>query len=149
MIWGDVDLGRREAVIRQTKVAGVRRAHLPPEVVASLANIPSDREPAAPVFGYVAPGSVRKPWGAAVARARIERLMPHSCRHGFAAMMLRKGFDVATVARPGGWKDAGTVLKHHAHAREDLTLTDAFFDAPATHGAGALDVTTDAERMKA
>ena len=48
----------------------------------------------------------------ALDRARIKRLTPHSCRHGFATMMLRNGFDVKTVAKLGGWKDAAIVLNY-------------------------------------
>lgn len=149
LTWGDVNLDGRTATIRQTKVEDVRRAHLPPRVMAALANIPSNRDPADRVFRYAASDSVRKPWEAVVARAGIERLMPHSCRHGFATTMLRRGFDVATVARRGGWKDAATVLRHYAHALEDATVTDALFDTRATHDAPRIVLNTANERRKA
>ncbi len=136
LAWGDVDLTARRARIHQSKVEDTRIAHLPPRVVAALANIPSNRNPAEPVFPYVARDSVRKSWDAVCARAGIERLTAHSCRHGFATTMLQAGYDVKTVARLGGWKDATTVLRTYAHAREDATVTDAIFDTDLTQTAG-------------
>lgn len=141
LAWADVDLDGRRATIRQTKVEDTRHAHLQGEVVAALANIPSNRDPAARVFGYAARDSVRPAWAAVIDRADLEPLTPHCCRHGFATTMLRRGFDVKTVARMGGWKDAATVLRTYAHATEDPTVTDALFDTGSTQGAGGNPVT--------
>ncbi len=127
--WGDVDLGKRTALVNQSKIGVERVAHLPARVVAAMANIPSNRRPDDPVFGYQGPRNAHDAWDNVVKRAGIERLTPHSCRHGFATTMLRAGFDVKTVAKLGGWLDAATVLNHYAHAMDDLTLTDAVFGA--------------------
>lgn len=127
LTWADVDLSRRTALIRQTKVNSERLAHLPPDVLAALANIPSRRAPASAVFRYGDRENVRKAWDAAIDRAGIERLSPHCCRHGFATAMLRR-YDVKTVAKAGGWKDASTLLRTYAHAIEDITITEAIFD---------------------
>jgi integrase len=48
--------------------------------------------------------------------AGIKRLSTHCCRHGFATGLLRKGVDVVTVARLGGWKTPAQVLKTYGHA---------------------------------
>lgn len=125
--WRDVDLSRRRAVIRQTKVDDTRTAHLPPPVVAALANLPGLRHPGEPVFRYAERGSVSAVWRHVAARAGIEPLTPHCCRHGFATAMLRAGHDVATVAKLGGWKDVATVVRTYAHALDDETATDAVF----------------------
>ena len=127
LTWGAVDLPARRALVNQSKTGSERLAHLPARVVAALANIPSNRASGDPVFGYADAQNVKQVWDKAVDRAKIERLTPHSCRHGFATAMLRAGYDVKTVAKLGGWKDAGTVLKYYAHAMDDLTLTDALF----------------------
>ena len=42
--WDDVDLHAGKALIRQTKVGSERRAHLPPVLVAAIANIPDRHE---------------------------------------------------------------------------------------------------------
>ncbi|MFN6978211.1 MAG: tyrosine-type recombinase/integrase, partial [Gemmobacter sp.] len=149
LAWGDVDLDARTAVLSGNKPKPwTRKVHLPPLVVAALANVPSNRDPAAPVFGYAGAGSVKQPWDSVVQRADIERLTPHCCRHGFATTMLRKGFDVATVAKLGGWKDAATVLRTYAHAIEDRTLSDAVFSTPQAQAAPKKPVTNCKERTK-
>lgn len=132
LTWADVDLSAAVATINQTKTEYVRDAHLPPRVVAALANIGGNRNPAELVFGYAGRGSVSKIWNSIADRAAIARLTPHCCRHGFATSMLHKGFDPKTVAERGGWKDATTVLRTYAHALKDRTVTDTLFDTELT-----------------
>ena len=149
MTWADVDLQARTAIIRMGKpTPWSRTAHLPPPVVAALASIPSNRNPDDTVFGYAGRGSVKDPWGNVCARAGIEHLTPHCCRHGFATSMLRAGYDVKTVAERGGWKDAATVLRTYAHAITDISVTDAIFDTPATQSADVTHLTAGKERRK-
>ncbi|MFN3276103.1 MAG: tyrosine-type recombinase/integrase [Paracoccus sp. (in: a-proteobacteria)] len=135
--WGNVNLHRRIARLDLFKpTPWSREAHLPPELVVTLANLPSNRKPDELVFDYAGRGSVRGAWNNVCKRSGIERLTPHCCRHGFATSMLHKGYDVKTVAEMGGWKDAATVLRTYAHAVKDKTVSDALFDTPATQGAG-------------
>ena len=148
LTWGALDLAQRSAIINQSKTGSERKAHLPGPVVAALANIPSNRNPGELVFGYLDPQNVKQVWDHAVARAGITRLTPHSCRHGFATTMLRAGFDVKTVAKLGGWKDAATVLEHYAHAMDDPTLTDALFGTNLTQAQTAITATTGKKRIK-
>lgn len=133
MTWADVDLSRRKAILTGMKPKPwSREAHLPPPVVAALANIGGNRRPDALVFGYAGGGSVKYTWDNVVMRAGIERLTPHCCRHGFATAALRAGLDPKTVAKLGGWKDVATVMRFYAHAREDDTLSDAVFGTNLT-----------------
>ena len=132
--WGEIDLTANTATIKQAKTDVVRVSHMPTPVVAALANIGGNRNPEEKVFGYAAPDSIRKVWDNVIDRAEIKRLTAHCCRHGFATTMLRAGFDVKTVAKLGGWKDVATVLKHYAHALNDITVTDALFDTKLTQG---------------
>ena len=123
--WDDVDLTRRRALVRQGKLGGDERsAHLPPSLVAALANIPGDRKPGSRVFGYSTLHTAKWPWRAAIRRAGIANLTFHSCRHGFATAMLHSGVDVITVAKLGGWKDAKHVFSTYGHAMQDETLAD-------------------------
>lgn len=131
LAWGDVDLGRRTAILTGMKPKPWSRvAHLPPPVLAALANIGGNRKADASVFGYAGGGSVKYVWDNVIVRAGIDRMTPHSCRHGFATAALRAGLDPKTVAKLGGWKDVATVMRFYAHAREDATLSDAVFDTP-------------------
>lgn len=132
LVWDDIDLMAETVTINQGKTDSVRVSHMQRPVVVALANIGGNRDPEEKVFGYAAPDSIRKVWDHVVERAKIKHLTAHSCRHGFATTMLRAGYDVKTVAKLGGWKDAATVLKHYAHALEDITLTDAIFGTNLT-----------------
>jgi integrase len=137
MRWTDVDLEARVVTLRGRKPRPWSRvAHLPPPVVAALASLPGERHGGDTVFGYAERGSVSKVWRNVVARAGIEALTPHCCRHGFATTLLQAGVDVATVAKRGGWKDVGILLKHYAHALDDHTVTDRLFGGGLTQNQG-------------
>lgn len=129
LTWDQVDLTRRIALIRQTKVGAERSASLPPELVTALANIEGERDGRVFKFGHRY--NLKTQWEGAIRRAGIKRLTPHSCRHGFATSLLQQGVDVKTVAELGGWKDATTVLKTYAHAMRDPRITDRLTDTAA------------------
>lgn len=148
LTWAEVDLSGKLATIRQSKVNSTRKAHLPPAVFIALANIGGNRNPDERVFGYAGRDSVRKVWDHVIERAGIERLTAHCCRHGFATTMLRAGFDVKTVAKVGGWKDARTVLETYAHALDDLTITDAVFGTDLTQSTDPNPLTSRNKRRK-
>lgn len=128
--WADVDMKGRTVLIRQTKVGSERRAHIPGRLLVALANLPGERKPSEPVFGYTNRHTPDQQWETVVRRAGIERLTFHACRHGFATALLRAGVDVTTVAKLGGWKTPALVLSTYGHASEDRTLADRVFDTP-------------------
>lgn len=130
--WSDVNLSARRATIRQTKIGDERSAHLPPALVAAIANIPSNREPEVKVFGYSSRDTAKWPWRAACKRAKIRALSFHACRHGFATALLHRRIDPITVAKLGGWKSAQHVFQTYGHAMDDDTLADLITDTPAT-----------------
>jgi integrase len=135
VVWGDIDLSAATARIVMTKIGGVERiAHLPPQLVAALANIPSNRDPAAQVFPYSMSSAVTLPWKAVIKRAGIKAITPHGCRHGFATTMLQAGIDPATVARDGGWASPAQLFATYGHARADRTTTNLLFGMPKAHG---------------
>jgi integrase len=129
--WEDVSLNGCTALIRETKVSTERTAHLPTSLVTALANIPrvNDR----PVFVYQKYDDLTDMWNKTCARANIQRLTPHCCRHGFATELLRAGIDVVTVAWLGGWSDPSQVFKTYGHALKDRTLTDVLAGTKLTH----------------
>jgi integrase len=128
--WEDVDLGRCRALIRETKIGSERLAHLPPPLVAAIANI--EPLPGRTVFRYVDRKSADKSWRAAIKRAGIAPLSFHSCRHGFATALLHKGIDPVTIAKLGGWKTPQHVLATYGHASDDPTITDLISGSPLT-----------------
>jgi integrase len=129
--WDDVDLQAATALIKESKVNAERRAHLPIPLVVALANIPKVRGRGVFIYGH--PDDLRDRWIATAKRAGIKPLTPHSCRHGFATGLLRRGIDVVTVAKLGGWKTAAQVLKTYGHAIDNPKLTDVLIDTPMTH----------------
>lgn len=118
----DLDLSAAKVLIRESKMSKERISHLPVPLVVALANLP--KVDGRGVFGYETPKALRNAWDGAVGRAQIKMLTPHSCRHGFATGLLRRGVDVVTVAWLGGWKSAAQVLKTYGHATKDPTLTN-------------------------
>jgi integrase len=128
--WADINLSEARALIRQTKIGAERRPHLPPVLVAAMANIgsqpnPFNNQPANErVFGYLSRDNAAPRWEAAIRRAGIKPLSFHSCRHGFATSMLQAGVDVVSVAKLGGWKSPAHVFATYGHAAEDDTLAD-------------------------
>ncbi len=134
LTWTEMDLSRSQALIRQTKIGDERWAHLPPVLVATIANIPGPRE--GRVFRYSSRDTAKPPWRNACKRAGIEPLSFHSCRHGFATAALRAGIDVVTVAKLGGWKSPQHVFETYGHAIDDPTLTDRLIGTNLTQGVG-------------
>jgi integrase len=128
--WQDVDLQKRTALIRQTKVGSERVAHLPSSLLAALANI--RKESGRSIFRYTTKAAASKSWRAAVRRSGLPMLSFHSCRHGFATELLRAGVDVVTVAKLGGWKTPQHVFETYGHASDDITLTDRIAGKPVT-----------------
>jgi hypothetical protein len=131
--WDDVDLIERTVLIRETKGSTERTAHIPAPLFVLLANLPHVNGRG--VFVYQNYGDFQHAWDDAIKRAKIKRLTPHCCRHGFATGLLRRGLDVLTVAHLGGWKDAGQVLRTYGHANKNRKLTDLLIDTPETQTA--------------
>lgn len=130
----DLDLNRARVRIRQTKVSREGFAHLPPMLVSVIANLP--RIEGRGVFGYYKYGHLYKTWMATTEQAKVERLTPHCCRHGFATELLRRGVDVVTVAWLGRWASPAQVLKTYGHALRNRTLTNVLVDADLTRAVG-------------
>lgn len=140
--WEDVDLKKaKTALIRETKQSKERLAHLPQRLVVALANLDHIKD--RPVFIYRRPDDIGNSWDVVIEKAGIKRLTPHSCRHGFATGLLRRGIDVVTVAKLGGWKTPAQVLRTYGHAIENRKLTDVLLDADLTQVSPANELSSD------
>ncbi len=126
--WSDVDLSKARAIIKATKIGEEREAHLPPALVAAIANIEGERH--GKVFKYSSRSTAKVQWNKAIERAGMKRLSFHACRHGFATSLLHRGVDVITIARLGGWKTPAHIFETYGHARDDATLTNLIIDTP-------------------
>lgn len=128
----DIDLPGRTALIKESKIGHERRAHLPAMAVAAIANL--QNLPDRPIFFYRSVEDLRVAWDKAITQAKIQRLTPHCCRHGFITMLLRRGVDVKTVS----WLadvTPETLLKTYAHAVKDRTLTEILTGTDLTQAA--------------
>jgi len=128
----DLNLQQATVRIRETKVRKERIAHLPPLLVADLANL--EVIEGRPLFGYKWYDAALTEWKHTIRKAKIERLTPHCCRHGFATELLRLGVDIHTVAWLGGWASPAQVLKTYGHAIKRRDLTNILAGTPLTHG---------------
>lgn len=124
LTWADVELTSGTALLRKPKGQDDVRVHLPPMLVAMLANLEGDKAGWQKVFGYRSRNSVTRAWDAAIRAAGICRITPHGCRHGFATGLLREGVDPITVAHLGHWKSPRHVFETYGHALKDRSLTE-------------------------
>src|SRR5260221_483491 len=124
------DLPSCTALLHESKIGHERRAHLPAMLVAVLANLPHVK--GRPIFIYRNVDDLRLAWAAITKRAKIQRMTPHCCRHGFITGLLRRGIDVKTTA----WladMTVETLVKTYAHAIKDRTLTDVLTSVESVH----------------
>lgn len=132
VLWGDVDLSAAKVRIVMGKLNGEERtAHMPPELVAALANIRTNRNPDDKVFPYSVSSAVTKTWNAAVKRGGLKKVTPHGCRHGFATSLMHAGIDPITVAKRGGWKSPAQLFATYGHAMDDELVTNLLTGTPA------------------
>ena len=131
--WSDVDFKSGKVLIRATqKGDDDRRAHMPSELIAALANIGGDR--IGPLFGFRSRGNCRTQWDGAIRRAGIKHLSYHACRHGFATGLLDQGVSPVTVAKRGGWKSPQHVFQTYGHDIASEDVTDLLTGTPQTAG---------------
>lgn len=143
VLWEDVDLSAATVLIRETKIGSERIAHMPPPLVAAIANIESNRQPSEKVFRYSSRDTVKPQWNKVLRRGEMKKLKPlsfHSCRHGFATTLLHKGVDPITVAKLGGWKSPQHVFQTYGHAKEDFRLANLLSDTPVAHDTSAFEI---------
>jgi integrase len=120
--WSDVDFAKRRVRIKATKIGAERWAHMPPELIAALANIPGERM--GRVFRFKSKSNCKTQWAGAIRRAGIAPLSYHACRHGFATVLLDQGVNPRTVANRGGWKDTRHVFQTYGHDIASAEITD-------------------------
>jgi integrase len=127
--WED-DVLLNEALIRIPAAKGFpeRWAHLTPEMVAMLANLPGEKTGL--VFGYVYRWSVYKPWKATCERAGIPYIPPHqSGRHSFfTETIARNKVDPTTAAKLGGSASPHLLFKTYVHTEDETrsVIEDVF-----------------------
>jgi len=111
----DIDLAANFAYVRRTKNGDPRPVHLPPVVVAVLANVNLGSHTA---FGFAKSGRLYELLDEATQRAGVllpERVAFHIFRHTYGAWMRRyAGLDTSGLVGTGAWKSrqAASVYEH-------------------------------------
>lgn len=126
--WRDVDLTGARVIFWKTKNGKRRMAHLPPRVVAALANL-AHRE--GPVFLWqvgkrqqaygdrrrMGGGQIKRAWQGALRRAGLSEIRPHDLRHTWASwyLAIHTGGDaLLRLKEAGGWSSV-TLVERYAH----------------------------------
>lgn len=139
LVWGDVDAGRKRALLRMTKGGEPREVALAPAVIKALTAIAGERKADQAVFGYASRFSARQAIERAIRRHDrhaekngLEPLPPLSAhqigRHGFAARLLKQGHSLKVVQEAGGWASIAIVAQHYGHLERsavDAAVTGA------------------------
>lgn len=125
----DVDLSRATAFLRMTKNGKPRTCHLPPALIAALAEHPRGLDRAGKVFRFGKNGRLYL-WLDAAAEAAGVAIPPrvafHACRHTYGAWMRREaGLDTSGLVATGAWKDRGAAARYeHVVATEEAKKAD-------------------------
>lgn len=114
LLWEDVSLPNRFAILRDTKSGVERRLTLIDRTIAALSTIRPVSH-AGPVFlrpdgnpyrtGRHTGGQIKYQWGAAAKAAKIDASIytPHTCRHTWATWFYAQTRDVLRLKDEGGW----------------------------------------------
>lgn len=123
----DVEIGRSFAFIGKTKNGDPRPVHLPPQVVAELANIDFGRTR---VFGFAGKSGRLYAWLDEIAKAAGIVIPPrvafHIFRHTYGAWMRRYGgLDTSGLVGTGAWRSRqAAAVYEHVEASEEARKAD-------------------------
>jgi len=129
LLWSDVNMTTKTAVVRDTKNGEDRAVHLTLSMLRMMSSLdPSQRK----VFQYASRHAVYGSWKRACKKAGIEYVPPHQAgRHSFATeMIVRNGVDVATTAEAGGWKSKRLLVDTYVHGEKHRERVDEVFEIP-------------------
>jgi integrase len=127
LLWSNLDLEAKTAVLIDTKNGDSRTALLTDDVARTLRLMRGDED--GRVFGKWTRKAMYKRWKAICAHAGIEEVMPHEAgRHSFATeAIVRNGVDVATAAALGGWKSTKLLLDVYTHPENSRKVAETVF----------------------
>ncbi len=120
----DLDLGESCAIVRDTKNGDDRTVHLPPHVVAALANHPRGLDRKGKLFRFSKCGRLYTWLDQVAAAAGVvipDRVAFHAFRHTWGAWMRRHaGLDTTGLVATGAWRSrqAAAVYEHAVQSEE-------------------------------
>jgi integrase len=124
----DLDLPRGFACVGKTKNGEPRPVHLPPQVVAELANLELNGRT---VFGFAKGGALYKLLAQATTAAGVtipERVAFHIFRHTYGAWCRRyANMDTSGLVATGAWKSHQAArVYEHVDVSEEARKSDLF-----------------------
>lgn len=127
--WPDVDLSRSYAYLRMTKNGEPQAVHLPPVVVAALANLTEKKE--GRLFRMTKCGRIYTWLDEIATAAKVpipERVAFHVFRHTFGAWCRRfGGLDTAGLVATGRWRSRqAAAVYEHVDVTEEARKSDLF-----------------------
>ena len=120
--WSDVDLGAGELRLADSKT-GARVVPLSPEAANVLAGIPRVADNPHVIAGKVKSAHLRNlddPWKLIRARAGLEDVRLHDCRHSFASRALALGEGLPMIGRLLGHTRVETTARYAHLARDSV-----------------------------
>ena len=116
--WSDVDYGKRQVFLAQTKNGRPRRVPLSLKAMEALKSLPrAENDGDRRVFHqWKAATSFQHMWGRLLRRAGIENLHFHDLRHEAASRFAEKGMDIMRIASITG-HESMQMLKRYTHFR--------------------------------
>ena len=110
LMWDDVDLVNRRALLRKTKTEKNSMRYLTDDLISHLYAL--GPKPGERVFGYRNRHSINERLVAVCGRAKIRYLPTHSVgRRAFAKNTVALGIDTKTAMTAGGWKSSRIFLE--------------------------------------
>ena len=114
LLWENVDLDSRIAVLTDTKNGSKREVPLTSKSAQILVGLPRDETRAFPTTDY----TIRHGWDRLVKRAGIEGLRFHDLRHEAVSRFFEMGLSVPEVAAISGHKDYRMLASYtHVNAK--------------------------------
>lgn len=120
LLWTQVDLERRTALLLRTKTSVNSLRYLTDELVTRLRKLRAEAAPDDHVFRYTCRHSVNERIKAVCARAEISYKSSHACgRHSFATNAMDNGIDIKSTMQAGDWRSVEVFLGTYVHPRQN------------------------------
>lgn len=120
LLWAQVDLESRTALLLKTKTSLNSRRYLTDELVTRLRKLRGEAAANDHVFRYTCRHSVNERIKAVCARAEISYKSSHACgRHSFATNAMDNGIDIKSTMQAGDWRSVEVFLGTYVHPRQN------------------------------
>jgi integrase len=129
LLWPDIDLTARTALLRKTKTTTNSVRHLTDEMISRIHGLRRKNDH---VFKYTSRFSVNEAIKRVCRRAGISYKSSHLCgRHSFGTNSIAMGADVKTVMEAGDWKSVEVFMGRYVNPRHSGRKVAELFNLQA------------------